>query len=306
MNIEAASYFLKFDSLYGKFNFNKLEEDLIIENEFKKKNIKFFQTGSVLEAIKKCPETDIIVDCSGTNDVLKDIKTWIGSSGGKSIISRCLNDSDIEVVYGFNHHNIDKKNKLISASICDANGTVHVLSAINKEYDIVEGSATTIHPWLTYQNLMDGPVSSEESPGNNISNYSIGRAANASMIPKNTSAITACEKLIPEIRGKLMSMSFRSPTDVVSVATLSISLKEKVTKKSFIDFLKSFFSKSENIEIINEDVVSIDFKKSTKSCIIDLRWVEVNGNTIRLVLWYDNEWGYTNQLVNLCDFVAKL
>lgn len=306
MNVSSASYFLKFDSLYGKYDFSHSKENLIINNSDEKKIAKFFQTGSVLEVVKSLSEIDMVVDCSGTQEVINDIKSWLSLNSAKALVSRCLEDSDFEAIFGFNHLNIKKEDKLISASICDANGLVHILDAINKEYGILSGSVTTIHPWLSYQNLMDGPVASEIFPGSNIINNAIGRAANASMIPKNTSALSACEKLIPEIKGKIMSMSFRSPTDVVSVASLSISIKKTITKEDLVKFINVFFSKAENIEIVNEDVVTIDFKKSSMSCVIDLRWVEVNHNTIRIVLYYDNEWGYTTQLVNLCDFITKI
>ena len=306
MDVSAASYYLKFDSLYGKFGFSHSKENLIIKTSDEKKNINFFQTGSVLEAVKSFSEIDIVVDCSGTNKVINDIKSWLSLNSGKALVSRCLEDSDFEAIFGFNHLNIKNDDKLISASICDANGMVHVINAINKKYGIISGSVTTIHPWLSHQNLMDGPVASEVFVGSNINNYAIGRAANSSMIAKNTSAISACEKLIPDIKGKIMSMSFRSPTDVVSVASLSISIKEIITKEDLVEFINIFFSKAANIEITNEDVVSIDFKKSSMSCVIDMRWVEVNNNTIRLVLYYDNEWGYTSQLVNLCNFIAKI
>ena len=165
----------------------------------------------------------------------------------------------------------------------------------------------TLHPWLSYQNLLDGPAKSWSQPGDVYSHYALGRASTQNLIPKSTSAIRALSNVFPEALDKLCCMSYRTPTQIVSSAVLTLMLDKDTSKEELI----SIFEKAEKeqkyniIETTDEPLISIDYVKNDHSAIIDTRWIQVNnGNHIELVYWYDNEWGYSSRIVDIVKYIG--
>ena len=166
-----------------------------------------------------------------------------------------------------------------------------------------------MHPWLAYQNLLDGPPKSWAYPGSLYNHYSLGRAAANSLILKPTTAITAAEKIIPGIGSKMNCYSYRVPTPVVGAADITLHLKKSTSQESIIDIFKGYISKQEwPILHLNEDpLVSIDFTGTDYSATIDLRWFKVvGGNLVKITLWYDNEFGYSRRVVDLARMLFGL
>ena len=172
---------------------------------------------------------------------------------------------------------------------------------INKKFRFNNGSILTLHPWLGYQNLVDGPSRSFAYPGEVVENFSLGRASTEALIAKRTSCVDAINSVIPGLSKKLSSMSFRVPTQIVSSAYIYLTFKEKFNLKNLFLEINNFIkTQKNNIFTINrEECISKDFIANDYSTIIDERWIEVKNNNLRLLLWYDNEFGYSSRVIDL-------
>jgi glyceraldehyde 3-phosphate dehydrogenase len=135
--------------------------------------------------------------------------------------------------------------------------------------------------------------------------FALGRAAGESLIPKNTTALTATEKVIPEIAGKLLSFSYRIPTRVVASSDLTLNLGSSVTQKQLEKFLQDQCKKSDYVCANYESLVSVDYEQEEASAVLDLQWLKSIGNTAKVIVWYDNEWGYSSRVLDLADFICK-
>ena len=163
-----------------------------------------------------------------------------------------------------------------------------------------------MHPWLSYQNLVDGVSISQSNPGIAWKDYALGRASSKSLIPKNTSAMNVIEKVIPQLKGKILSFSYRTPTDIVSSCDITLLIKKNINEEKLKKFLKSKVENSKFVTINEESLVSLDYIKNNNSAILDMQWVKVSKNLIKIVLWYDNEWGYSNRVVDLALITKDL
>ncbi len=291
-------YLLKYDSTYGKFN-KKAE---IKNNKIKINNFtpKFSAHKNIDEVPWDKSNVDYIIESTGIeNNVIRSKKLFENSKVKKVIVTKCSKNSDKEIIMGFNESKITKKDKIISASICDANAAAHILNWIDKEYKIINGSLTTLHPWLTYQNLVDGTALSQSKPGVVWNDFALGRSSVRSLIPKNTSAMDAVETVLPNLKNKIMSFSYRTPTDIVATLDLTLNLKTKPTHKTLVSFLKKKCNQSKYLTYNLESKVSLDYAKDTMSANIDLQWIKVNSNTVKIIAWYDNEWGFSSRIVDI-------
>jgi glyceraldehyde 3-phosphate dehydrogenase len=178
---------------------------------------------------------------------------------------------------------------------------------LDDEFVIDYGYITTLHPWLSYQNLVDGSLRSVSSPGHFWKDFSLGRASTESLIPKSTTLVGALKKVIPEISGNLDAISFRIPTGIVSSSDLTITLRKAVTVSDLNDFFKRKSMEIDSVIGYQEDqLVSIDFKGIRESVFVDGRWTRVLKNkAVKLVLWYDNEWGYSHRIYDMVNLMAK-
>ncbi len=304
-NTSNLSYLLKYDSTYGVFEkkiFSKNNNIYIDKNKIK---TSAFKKIDQLELKKN--NIDILIDCTGINHPKSYLNKIIKKEKLKFIIITNSNDqSDIEIVMGLNEKKINKKHKIISGSICDANAITHIIKWLDDEYSIINGSLTTLHPWLSYQNLTDGTSISQSNPSVPWTDFSLGRSAVNNLIPKNTTAIKATAKIIPLIDKKFFSFSYRTPLDIVSTADILINVNKNVNLNKVKNFLLKKVKKSKFVSINTESLVSRDFIKNESSCIIDLNWLKVDFNTIKLILWYDNEWAYSKRILDLVSHIKKI
>jgi glyceraldehyde 3-phosphate dehydrogenase len=176
---------------------------------------------------------------------------------------------------------------------------------MDSQYGIKNGSLTTLHPWLSYQNLVDGPAISQSNPGVVWTDYALGRASTDSLIPKNTTAMSAVEKVLPQLKGKIISFSYRIPTDIVATSDITINLKCDVSTSEIKKFLQEQCDKSPYVRMNTESLVSLDYEKDESSAIIDMQWVKAVNNVVKIVLWYDNEWGYSARVLDLVNKLAS-
>ena len=302
---ENLAYLLKYDSFYGRLKndiaANK-EKIIIDDNE-----VVVYHHESIADVLWEEQNIDIIIDASGINQNLKEAKKLKVRGIKNCIVTHSPDEVDFTIIMGVNEDKLDiQENFLISSSICDANAFSPVMHVLNEHYIVEHGFLTTLHPWLGYQNILDGPSRSFAYPGEIYENFALGRASTEALILKTTSCIKASKKVIPFINDNFQSLSYRVPIPLVSSADISVKLSKRVTKEEII----SLFKKKEQEQKIKifynnfESLISKDFIGSDYSAIIDHRWTDVNKfNYAKLILWYDNEWGYSSRVVDIVNFI---
>lgn len=303
-NVENLSYLLKYDSTYGTFDkdVKSQNDSIFIENKIIK--ISSHSDIAKLQLIEN--KIDILIDSSGIKRSKKLLKKIITKNKLKYLIlTNSSNVSDIEVIMGINENKINKDHKIISASICDANAISHVIKWIDEKYEIVNGSITTLHPWLPYQNLSDGIPISQSNPSVPWNDFALGRSASNNLIPKNTTALDAISKILPTFSKKFISFSYRTPMEIVTSADIIINLGQKANYEDIKKYLINKSKASKFVGTNNSSLVSRDFIKNEYSCVIDLNWLKTNLNTIKLIVWYDNEWAYSKRVLDLINYIKK-
>lgn len=304
-HIENMAYLLKYDTTYGRYPVDVVADDqkIIIDGE----PVAYSSERLISDVSWSAQQTDVVVDSSGIAKNI-DLARQLVSSGGASkvIVTHSSDSADNEIVMGVNCGSLSLDDKVVSNSICDANAIAHVMKWINDEYGVKSGSITTLHPWLSYQNIVDGPAISQSNPGVVWKDFALGRSSVSSVIPKNTTAMTAVEKVIPELKGKVMSFSYRIPTAIVASSDLTIQVKKTVCQDEVIKFLNTKINQSPYVSANAESLISHDYEGRSESAIVDLQWVKVQGDMIKVVLWYDNEYGYSSRILDLAAALVEL
>jgi glyceraldehyde 3-phosphate dehydrogenase len=254
---------------------------------------------------------EIVIDASGVFDnVIRARELLARQAISHVVVTHSPDNVDFTMVLGANHELFDvSKHRLVSSSICDATALAPVLKCVEENFGIREGYITTLHPWLNYQNLSDGPASSWSHPGEIYHHYSLGRASIGNMIPKPTSAITATCKVMQNLsEGQIGSFSYRTPTAIVGSADITLVTERETTPSEVIGKFEEV-ALNQRWKIIQNNLdplVSLDFLKSEYSAIVDHRWTGViGGNLLKLVLWYDNEWGYSTRVVDQVAYISE-
>lgn len=304
-DINNIAYLLNYDSTYGRINDKAtIESDCVVIGKSKTKVYN-------IENIDNVPwqehHVDILIDSSGVSKNI-ELSKKIKGKVKHIIFTNSPNENLIDktIVYGVNNQDIDKnKDFLISSSICDAVAFAPIAKLIDDLYQIERGFLTTLHPWLAYQNLLDGPSKSYAVPGNIMDNYALGRTSPMTLIPKSTSAISATYKILPNLKDKFTAMSYRIPTNIISSGDITIKVKKPVDKEKLISDLEKYQDNHPNILMINEEaLISSDFIGSPISVIVDKRFLKVEDNFIKILTWYDNEWGYSSRVVDLIQYLS--
>lgn len=306
-DISNLSYLLKYDSTYGKFK-KKLKTS---KNKFliDKNIINFYSFPDILDVPWKKNKVDVLIEATGLAKNIKNSSKLVKKGIKKILITNSPDENiDFHMILGANELKYNQsKHNIISTSICDASALAPVLKSIDQKYNIENGFVTTLHSILSYQNLLDGSLKSVSNPTHSWKDYSLGRNSNLSLIPKKTTAINAVEKAIPDMKGKLYGMSYRVPTNIVCGSDISIKVKKNCDKKTLIKHFKKLEKKHPKIfQVQKERLVSIDHLGTSKSLIIDENFIEVlNSKFLKIILWYDNEWGYSNRVLDIAKFVLK-
>lgn len=301
------AYLIKYDSTFGRLGNEISSDDSNIYIDGKRINI------SHEAEIKNVDLTniDIVIDASGIKKNIEQIEAVAEEAPVKRfIITNVDSQKATNVIFGVNQNVLNNRNnKIISSSICDAVALGPVYDILSKEYDIGSGFLVTLHPWLSYQNLLDGPAKSWSQPGDVYSHYALGRSSVRSLIPKSTSAIRALSNVFPEALNKICSFSYRTPTSLVSSAVLTLSIKQETSVEKLIKLFKNKEQTQDYnvIQTTDEPLISVDYVQNEYSSIIDTRWIQVsNKNHIELVYWYDNEWGYSSRIVDIVGYLGEI
>lgn len=289
------AYMVKFDTMHGRFKGEVSHADgkLIVNghevkvfNEMDPKNIPWGQLG-----------VEYVLECSGAFTTTEKAQAHLEAGAKKVIISAPSKDAPMFVM-GVNNQTYTKDMNIISNASCTTNCLAPLAKVIHDNFGIKEGLMTTVHSTTATQKTVDG-ASKKDWRG--------GRAASGNIIPSSTGAAKAVGKVIPELNGKLTGMAFRVPTLDVSVVDLTCNL-EKPT--SYEEICAAVKHASENemkgiIEYVDEDVVSSDFLGDEHTSIFDSKaGIALTDSFVKLVAWYDNEWGYSHKLVDLAIYIA--
>jgi len=298
---EYAAYQLKYDSVHGKFE-GKIEHDeqnLIVDGC----KIRMYKCRDPADIPWGESGVKIVAECTG---IFKTIEKATFHLSGKApaqkvVISAPSKDAPMFVM-GVNEEKYDSSMKIVSNASCTTNCLAPLVKVLHQKFGIVEGLMTTIHAMTANQMTVDGPAKGGK-------NWRAGRSGPANIIPTSTGAAIAVGKVYPEVNGKLTGMAFRVPTTDVSVVDLTVRLEKKATYEEVKAAMKAA---SENelkgvLGYTEDEVVSQDFVHDSHSSIFDANaGIALNNNFMKLVSWYDNEWGYSNRLLDLVMHMVKV
>lgn len=294
---EALAHLFKYDSVGGR-----LKETI----EVKDGNI--VVNGNVVKVLAerdpaKLPwgelGVDIVIESTGFFTKAADAQKHIDAGAKKVLISAPASDEDITIVMGVNHNLYDNAtHNIISNASCTTNCLGPLAKVVNDEFGIERGLMTTVHAYTADQNLQDGPHKDLRR----------ARAAAINMVPTSTGAAKAIGLVLPELKGKLDGYAIRVPVPTGSATDLTVTVSRETTVEEVNAALKRA-SESEELQgfltYTDEPIVSSDIVGDPASSIFDAGLTKVIGNQVKVVSWYDNEWGYSNRLVDLTELVAS-
>jgi len=292
------AHLLKYDSVLGILNADiKASEETIIVNG---KNVKIFCEKDPGNLPWKELEIPVVVESTGLFRKRQDAIKHIEKGGAKKvIISAPATEPDITLVLGVNEDIYDpEKHHIISNASCTTNCLAPAVKILHEEFGIKKAFMTTIHSYTNDQRILDFPHKDLRR----------ARAAAVSQIPTTTGAAKAVELVIPELRGKIDGIAVRIPTPNVSLVDLVALLEKNVTKDEVNDvFEKASEGKLKGIlQFMLEPLVSVDFTGNPHSSIVDSEFTRViDGNLVKILSWYDNEWGYSCRLRDLIKFISQ-
>ena len=292
---------LRRDSVHGQFNGTILvdeAENAIVANGVMIKVI-YASSPDEIDYEKYGIQDAIVIDNTGKWRDMEGLSKNLNSKGVSKVLLTAPGKGDIpNLVYGVNNHEIDNSKRIFSAASCTTNAIVPVLKVINDRYGIISGHIETCHSYTNDQNLLDNYHKANRR----------GRSAPLNMVITETGAAKAVAKALPELKGKLTGNAIRVPTPNVSLAVLQLVLDKEVTKQDVNMYLRDMSLNSplqNQIDYTNSpEVVSSDFVGSRYACIIDSEATIVDKNKCILYLWYDNEYGYSNQVVRIVQHLA--
>jgi len=291
IDVDYMAYMLEYDTMHGKFD-GKVEvkdgklvvngQAIRVTAEMKPENLKWNEVGA-----------DYVIESTGLF-LSKDTAVGHITAGAKHVVMSAPSKDDTPMfVMGVNHKTFKKEMQFVSNASCTTNCLAPVAKVLNDNFGIAEGLMTTVHSTTSTQKTVDSPSKKD---------WRGGRAAAGNIIPSSTGAAKAVGKVIPELNGKLTGMAFRVPTLNVSVVDLTV----KLVKPASYDAIKKAMKAASEGELkgilgyTEDDVVSSDFMTDPRTSIFDAgAGISLNDNFAKIVSWYDNEWGYSNKLLDL-------
>ncbi|TDD26141.1 type I glyceraldehyde-3-phosphate dehydrogenase [Kribbella turkmenica] len=293
---ETLAHLLKYDSILGRFpgEVSATEDDITVAGHSIKAyaerdpaNLKWADVGA-----------DVVIESTGFFTDATKAKTHADNGAKKVIISAPAKNEDLTVVMGVNHDLYDaEKHTVISNASCTTNCIAPLAKVLNDAFTIERGLMTTIHAYTQDQNLQDGPHKDLRR----------ARAAALNIVPTSTGAAKAIGLVLPELKGKLDGYALRVPTPTGSATDLTVTVGREVTVDEVKEAYKAAAAEGAlkgYLTYTEDEIVSTDIVTDPASCIFDAGLTKVIGNQVKVVGWYDNEWGYSNRLVDLVNHVG--
>lgn len=295
--IETNAHLLKYDSVHGHFNGEvKVEDGNLVING---KKIKVFSEKDANNLPWKDLGVDVVAECTGIFNSKEKAQPHFNAGAKKVILSAPAKDDTKTVVMGVNNEDLKASDVIISNGSCTTNCLAPVAKILDREFGIVKGHMTTIHAYTNDQRTVDCAHSDLRR----------ARCAGVSMIPTTTGAAKAVGLVLPQLKGKLDGVSIRVPTPDVSFVDLSFEAKKEVTVEEINNVIKKAAEGELKgvLSYTNEPLVSIDFTHDSHSSIFDMSQTKVlGGNFVRIGSWYDNEWGFSNRMLDNILFWMSL
>ena len=292
------AYMLKYDSTHGQFKGTIAVEGghLVVNGktirvtaEKDPANLKWNEVGA-----------EIVIESTGLFLTLDTAQKHIDAGAKKVVMSAPAKDDTPTFVMGVNHWKLKPEQTIVSNASCTTNCLAPIAKVLNDKFGIEEGLMSTIHAVTATQKTVDGPSHKD---------WRGGRGAYQNIIPSSTGAAKAVGLVLPELKGKLTGMSFRVPVADVSVVDLTVKLKKPATYEDIKAAMKEASEGSMKgiLGYTEDEVVSEDFKGDARTSIFDAKaGIALNDNFVKVVSWYDNEWGYSNKLIDLVQELGKL
>ena len=295
-DVKTLAHLLKYDSILGRLNasVSHTENSITVNG----KTIKVFAERDPGNLPWNEVKADIVIESTGFFTKAADAGKHIVGGAKKVIISAPATDEDVTIVMGVNQDKYDPSyHQIISNASCTTNCLAPMAKVLDEEFGIVRGLMTTIHAYTNDQAILDQPHKDLRR----------ARAAALSIIPTSTGAAKAISLVLPNLKGKLDGYALRVPVPTGSATDLTVELAKEVSAADINSAIKRASESSlKGVLSYTEDpIVSADIVTDPSSCIFDAGLTKVIGSTVKVVGWYDNEWGYSNRLVDLVGFVGK-
>jgi len=301
MDLDYMVYLLKYDSVHGQFDGTiSMKKDGA--NEFLVVNgseIRIFHEKDPATIGWGAAGAEYICESTGVFTLKEKAELHIKGGAKKVVISAPPKDSVPIYVVGVNHKEYKASDTVVSNASCTTNCLAPLSKVVNDKYGIAEGLMTTVHAMTATQLTVDGPSRGGKD-------WRGGRCASENIIPSSTGAAKAVGKVLPVLNGKLTGMAFRVPTPDVSVVDLTVRLTKPAKYTDIVNAVKEAAAGEMKgvLDWTEDEVVSTDFVSCKFSSIFDVgAGISLNDNFVKLVTWYDNEWGYSNRLIDLCVYM---
>lgn len=291
-DIDTMVYLTRYDSTFGRFPVPVDQENgnLVIEGD----HIRVLNAEGPADLPWQDLDVDLLFECTGSYDDRDTAEQHLAGGAKRLLFSHpATKDVDATIIYGFNHADLKQEHRIVSGGSCTTNCIVPVLDLLDRTFGVVNGVTTTIHSAMNDQPVIDS---------GNPSNLRLSRSAMQSIIPVDTLLAEGIKRLLPDLGEKMQCLHMRVPTQNVSAMDLSLNVSEPVT----IDQINGMFREAAQgnhngiLGYSEEPHASVDFNQDAHSCVIDGSLTRVSSGTlIKLVCWFDNEWGYSNRLLDI-------
>ena len=295
-NTENLAYLLKYDSAHGKFNgyINFDENNLIVNG----KKIPVYKEKDPEKLPWKELNVDIVIESTGFFRTKELASKHLKAGAKKVLLSAPGKEVDLTIVKGVNEHLYNKnEHHIISNASCTTNNIAPVIKVLNDNYGVEKVFFVTVHSYTADQRLVDAPHK----------DFRRGRSAATNIVPTTTGAAIAVEEVIPELKNKIVGHAIRVPTVDGSITDINVILKRTVTEEE----IKTLFKNVSNyhlkgvLQYTEEPIVSSDIISTTYSSIVDGKMIRVKDNVVKILTWYDNEYGYSNRMVDLIKHIGR-
>tara|TARA_B000000460_G_scaffold247875_1_gene223977 strand:+ start:788 stop:1792 length:1005 start_codon:yes stop_codon:yes gene_type:complete len=296
-NSEISSSLLKHDSIHGKFNAKIKFDSKSITID--KKKISFSQEINIEDINWKKYGVDFVFECTGKFNSKEKLLPHLKNGAKKVIVSAPCKNADKTIIYGVNQKTLKNDDQIISAASCTTNCLAPVVNVLNNDYQIDKGFMTTIHAFTSDQRILD----------NSHKDLRRARSASQSIVPTSTGASRTIGEIIPALKGKIEGVAMRVPIPNVSLVELVFCTKKELSiEKINNSFLKASKKSLKGVlDVTEEKLVSTDFNHNPYSAIIDASLTNVIGKNMgKISAWYDNEWGFSNRMCDLAEYIHKI
>jgi glyceraldehyde 3-phosphate dehydrogenase len=303
-DLENRGYLLRYDSVYGRFpapiasgphGWTVDGTDVALLCEPVISHVDWREIG-----------VDVVVDAATTRAARSAYAAVLEAGTPAVLVTSSFDDADATVIRGVNERGYDPaRHRLLAASTCDGTALAPVLDAVDRAFGVAAGVVTTLHPWLSYQPVVDAAVPRGSLAPDYWAEYGLGRAAPLNLIPKETTALAAVSSVLPELAARIECLSFRVPLPSVCAAQLVLTLDSRLSRNDLNEALEAAATERDPIRFETEPLVSADFLGERAAVVVDARWSKVAGErTATFVVWYDNEYGYAESVLGLARLVA--